>query len=269
MKITVITLFRDSEKKLNAYFKRLEAFERRYEMEYYFYENDSKDNTRKIITEWMKKRKGRFIYEDLNTPSFGHITNKERMELLTQYRNTILNKAKPLTSDYTLLLDSDIDYKSDIIKKYLKRIKDDIVMCTPFIKQNIKCYMCNCGQPSYYDCFALKDKDNNNGLLTACNPFLTEKDRQQWDRKEPVEVNAAFGGIALIKTAVLNEVEWATTGGCEHWLFCEAVRKYGKILVIPTIEAFTEVKEWAPQPQQMALQHQLIDDPWARMIANL
>lgn len=269
MKLTVITLFRDNAKKLPAYFKRLEALERRYEMEYYFYENDSEDETRKLLTEWMDGRKGHFIYEDLNTPSFGHTTTKERMVLMTQYRNTILNKAKPLISEYTFLLDSDIDYSKNIIKKYLRHMKNDVVMCTPFVKQNIKCFMCNCGRLSYFDCYALKDTQNNMGLLTSCNPFTDEADRKKWDNNQPVEVNSAFGGAALIKTAVLNEVEWATIGGCEHWLFCEAVRKYGKILVIPAIEARTEVKPWEPQPEQMQMQHKMLKDPWIRMMANL
>ncbi len=269
MKITVISLFRDSEKNLNKYFKRLEALEKRYEMEYYFYENDSKDNTEELLETWLNNRKGKLISEILNAPTFGHVTQKERMERMTYYRNTILMTAKPLMSDYAFLLDSDIDYAADIIKQYIKRMKGDVVMCTPFVEQNIKCYMCNCGKPSYYDCYALKDKDNNSGLLTSCNPFLIESDRKKWVNNEPIEVNSAFGGAALIKTAILNEIEWATQGGCEHWLFCEAVRKYGKILVIPSIKTSTVVKPWQPQPQQMAIQHQLIEDSWSRLIINL
>ena len=269
MKLTVISLFRDSAKKIPDCLKRLEALEKRYEIEYYFYENDSKDNTVELLKKWLTDREGKLITEVLNAPSFGHITPKERMERMTYYRNTILNKAKPLTSDYALLLDSDIKYSKDIIKKYLRHMKNDVVMCTPFIKQNIKCHMCNCGRPSYYDCFALIDKENNQGLLTSCNPFLIESDHKKWDNNQPVEVNSAFGGVVLIKTAILNEIEWATTGGCEHWLFCEAVRKYGKILVIPAIEAFTQVKEWTPQPDQMKMQHRLLADPWSRLVANL
>ena len=102
------------------------------------------------------------------------------MTLMAQYRNTLLSESKPLKSNYTFLLDSDIEYSDNIIEKYLKFIKGDVVMCTPFIKQNIRCYMCDCGKPSYYDCYALKDKENNLGLLTSCNPFLTEADREAW-----------------------------------------------------------------------------------------
>ena len=115
MKLSVISLFRNSEKFLERLFTKLETIEKDYEVEYFFYENDSKDDTRKLITEWMEGRKGQFIYEDINTPTFGHTIEVERMKLMTQYRNKILGAAKPMDSDYTLLIDSDVDFSSRIV----------------------------------------------------------------------------------------------------------------------------------------------------------
>lgn len=277
MKLTVISLFRDSEKFLDRLFKKLEAIERKYETEYFFYENDSKDNTRSLIKEWMKERKGQFIYEDINTPSFGHVTDKARMDLMVQYRNKILSTAKPLDSDYTLLIDSDVDFPNHIVKDYLPYFNDkvagmnnkNVVMCTPNIKQNINCVMGEPKELSYYDSFALKDTKNNKGMLLSSNPFWEKKDRELWKNKTPVKVHSAFGGVAMIKSDVLNEVEWATQGGCEHWMFCERVRKHGDIIVIPSIEVYTEVTPWTPDPRLMEMQQRLLTDPWARLAANL
>ena len=277
MKLTVISLFRDSEKFLDRVFKKLEAIEKSYEVEYFFYENDSKDNTRSLIKEWIKERKGQFIYEDINTPSFGHVTDKARMDLMVQYRNKILNAAKPLDSDYTLLIDSDVDFPNHIAKDYLPYFNNkvagmnnkNVVMCTPNIKQNINCVMGEPRELSYYDSFALKDTKNNKGMLLSSNPFWEKEDRTLWKNKNPVKVHSAFGGVAMIKSEVLNKVEWATMGGCEHWMFCEKVRDYGDIIVIPTIEVYTEVTPWTPDPRLMEMQFRLLSDPWARLAANL
>ena len=269
MKLTIISLFRDSEKFLSSLFTKLETIEKTNEVEYFFYENDSKDKTRQLIQEWMKDREGQFIYEDINTPSFGHVTDKARMDLMVYYRNKVLNTAKPLVSDYTLLIDSDVDFSSHIVKDYLPFFNNDIAMCTPNIKQNINCVMGEPKELSYYDSFALKDIKNNKGMLLSSNPFWEKEDRSLWKNKKPVKVNSAFGGVAMIKSDVLNEVEWATQGGCEHWMFCENVRKHGDIIVIPTIEVYTEVTPWTPDPRLMEMQHRLLSDPWARLAANL
>ena len=60
-----------------------------------------------------------------------------------------------------------------------------------------------------------------------------------------------------------------TMGGCEHWMFCEKVRTYGDIIVIPTIEAYTEVTPWTPDPRLIEMQRRLLSDPWARLAQNL
>jgi hypothetical protein len=89
------------------------------------------------------------------------------MKLMTQYRNKILGAAKPMDSDYTLLIDSDVDFSSRIVKDYLPFFDDNVVMCTPNIKQNINCIMGNPKELSYYDSFALKDTKNSKALYSC------------------------------------------------------------------------------------------------------
>jgi len=282
MKITVMCLFRNSEKGLPKLFSRLKKLEKKYEMEYYFYENDSTDNTVKELEIWMLTRKGKVISEILDAPTFGHTPDEERMKMMTYYRNKLLNGIKPIDSDFCFIIDSDVDFNENIIDDYLKYMKDDVAMCTPFVKQNIKCNMCMCGKQTYYDTFAIQDKDNNEGLLLSCNPFQRKEDRQSWKNLEPVVVNSAFGGAALVRTEAVNNTEWATKrkesafdikgrmmGSCEHWAFCKGVSKYGKILVIPTISTFVKMKEWSLQPALKDLQLRIIEDPWQRWAANL
>lgn len=276
IKISVISLFRNSEKFLPRLFDKLETLEKKYEMDFYFYENDSTDKTREKLAEWMKERRGQFIYEDINTPVFGHVTDKARMDLMVRYRNTILEAARPLKSEYTLMIDSDVDFSSKIVKDYLPFFKKKtgilsapVVMCTPFIKQNIKCVMGEPTQLSYFDSFALKDMKGNKGMLLSSNPFWEKEDRELWKEGKPVEVHSAFGGVAMIRSETLNKVKWSTIGGCEHWLFCEEVRRYGKILAVPTVDVYTEVNHWVPDQRLIDVQRKLLSDPWARLAANL
>ena len=237
MKITIISIFRDSEPTIQNCLKQLDELEKNTKatFEYFFYENDSKDKTKEILNKWMDNKKGKLICENINTPRFGSVVKKERFSLLAQYRNRLLKAGKPFDSDYALILDSDVLFPNNIIEQYLKYMKENVVMITPNILQNIKCKMFNKNNDSYYDCLALRDKKQREGMVWVCNPFFDKNDRETWDRGDPVEVFSAFGGIPIIKSEVLNKVEWSTDGDIEHRNFCRDVGKYGKILVIPNI----------------------------------
>lgn len=250
MKVSILSLFRDSEDYLPEALASLEALEQQcsaHEFEYFFYENDSNDNTVKILTEWMGSRGGNLTTEDLGKAKFSQTTDIERMTDLVYYRNTLLATATPLSSDYCILLDSDVSFKPNIISSYISIFNDaefsDVAMITPNILQNIKCKMFDSSKDSYYDSWALVDRFNNHGMTWASNPFFNEEDRNRWDKGIPVYVNSAFGGVPIIKTDVLNKVKWSTEGGCEHWNFCRDVRLHGDILVAPTIQVSVEISQ--------------------------
>jgi len=286
MKISVISLWRNSSTYIDEALKRLEGLEKKYDMDYYFYENDSEDDTRERLEQWLHTRHGSLISETLSTQHYGPVPDATRIHNFVKYRNTILTKAKPLKSDYTLLLDSDVSYNNRLIKDSLKYMTDDVAMVTPNILQNLKCEMCNCKKLSYYDSFALKDKTNQQGLTWSCNPFVEPNDRMKWKGGKPVEVNSAFGGAPLIKTSILNKpsVVWSVNHsqrgikvantkervGCEHWDFCEYIREFGKILVVPSIKVSTIVNHnLTVNPAFIEQQKKIIKDPWYRLVANL
>lgn len=237
MKISIMSLFRDSEKYISRFFDNLETimFNTNAEFEFFFYENDSKDNTRNIIKNWMNNKEGIFIYEDINTPKFSSVSSIDRFKLMTYYRNKLLFECKPILSDYTLILDSDVILDIDIINKYMDYMDNDVAMLTSNTIQNINCKMTNNGKPSYYDSIILYDSAGNHCMTWASNPFYRKSDRDLWDNNLPVEVNRAFAGAAFIKSKILNLVCWDTRGDVEHIIFCDMIRNYGKILCIPTI----------------------------------
>ena len=116
-------------------------------------------------------------------------------------------------------------------------------MYTPYISQNIKCKVCNCGKDSYYDVAALYDKWNVRGIIWSCNPFMNIFDRQLLINNQPVEVNSSFGGFVFLKSFPLNFCNWRSDGDIEHVLFCEEIRKYGKIKLYPDIKVKVELNK--------------------------
>lgn len=240
MKITVISLFRDSEEYIHNCLSRLDNLETMTDasFEYFFYENDSIDNTKSILEEWIKNKQGKLLSETLNFPSFSHVISSDRFQLMAHYRNKILSIAKPLKTDFTVILDSDIIFSSNIVNKYLPHFDDlSVVMVTSNTTQNIPCQMTKSNKSSYYDSLALIDTSGNQCMTWASNPFYKKKDRENWENGKPVSVSAAFAGIPMIRSSILNKVGWRSSGNLEHWQFCDQVNKHGKILAIPDILA--------------------------------
>lgn len=243
-KISVLSMFRDSEQYLSETFERLEALEQNtqgFSFEYFFYENDSTDNTVSILSEWMLSKNGFVQSEVLGRPKFSQSTSADRQFLMSDYRNRLLESCKPLDSAYSLLLDSDVSFSDSLINCYLQYFDDNVAMTTPNILQNIKCKMFDSSKDSYYDSWALIDTDGRLSMTWSSNPFYGTADREKWDKGEAVTVNSAFGGCPLIRSKVLNEIRWDTQGGCEHWHFCEMIRNHGSIIVVPTIIARVEI----------------------------
>ena len=246
MKISVMSLFRNSEETIHSCLERLEKLENftNASFEYFFYENDSTDRTLDILKTWMISKVGNVFSEKLNAPKFGSVTSEQRVQLMAYYRNKLLNSFKPLDSDFTVIFDSDVIFQEDIINKYLTYFSQDVAMLTPNIKQNIKCKMCNCGKDSYYDSWALIDRLGNFCMTWSHNPFYHQEDRDRWENGVPVQVYTAFGGFCIVKSQYLNQCNWAVNKGtCEHWGLCHSLNNYGKILAIPDIETSVHIPQ--------------------------
>jgi hypothetical protein len=109
----------------------------------------------------------------------------------------------------------------------------------------------------YYDSLALitendinYEKTGNSCIFSKCtrckiyrninNINIPENELLQ--PKNVVNVKSAFGGFALIKTSIYNIVDWGESV-CEYHSFCENVRKFGNIIIDPTIKFFTTNKK--------------------------
>ena len=276
LQVSVFGLWRNAEKHIEKTLAQLEALEVKHDLSYYFYENDSTDNTPSILKKWMKSRKGKFSSDKLGDDFF---TNKDgggrlilRMRRMSHYRNLMLQLGldDKVDTEWSLVLDTDIEFDENIIDDYLKYHYEGVVMMTPCIEQTIKCHICNppCNKLSYYDSWALRTKESPFRSVTfGCNPFWEKDNREKYKKGEAVEVECAFGGIALIKTSSLVQSKWDTTGDCEHVMFAEGIRKTGKIIVCPKVKAYTRVEGVEVDPAQTEFQRRCINDVWAHKAA--
>lgn len=246
MKISVIGLWRDAEKYISESLKNIESLSSvpNTDFDFYFYENDSEDNTKDILNKWISDKNGKVWSETLNFPKYGSVINIQRLVLLSHYRNKLLSMINETDSDYTLMIDTDISFKTEDLLELLNSMQeiDTSVMTVANIRQpQIPDLMLNETSDSFYDVFALRDKYNNGGLYFTDCPLILKEDRDKWQNQEPIRILAGFSGFSLIKTEVLKKCKWSTSSHSEHINFCLDVNRYGEIYIIPKSKPTTQV----------------------------
>tara|TARA_B100000131_G_C18116713_1_gene611525 strand:- start:1519 stop:2325 length:807 start_codon:yes stop_codon:yes gene_type:complete len=242
--IAVYSLWRDSEPHIDRTLKQFEDLESLdYEFEYYFYENDSEDNTASILIDWTSSREGNLLTERINTKKFGRTTDMERMKTMCDLRNRCRNLVLGSQSKYTVLIDSDIIFNKENLLKHIETIEslDDAAMVTPNIRQNIPDFVYGLTEDSYYDVYPLFDRFGSQGLYWTDCPLQNGIDRMNWSLGKPIKCNSAFGGFSLIKTDILKKVKWSTDGACDHVNFCKEVNEFGSIYIDPLNKVFANI----------------------------
>ena len=121
IKISVFSLFRDSEKHIKKLLSMLDSIESCTDasFEYFFYENDSKDNTLQILNKWLKTKTNKILSEKLNATKFGSTLHAERMIHMSRIGNKMLDLGKDSDSDYSIILDSDLSFYKNIVNDFL------------------------------------------------------------------------------------------------------------------------------------------------------
>ena len=142
--ISVILAIKNGEeyiKYLDHQFDKIELlYKEKYEFEYFILENNSTDKTKDYIRQFFfnRCRKGNFFMEDLNNNlNFSKEINKTRGEYMAFLRNKLKKCHGTLNSDYTLLIDCDIIFSSNIIEKMINIFNEYVYYVGPSDK-NIK-----------------------------------------------------------------------------------------------------------------------------------
>jgi len=126
MKILICTIMRDNEKFLPRYFSQLKSFVTKLSDKHTFYlsiyENDSKDNTARMLREENYSLFPRYsVISGLkNTKKFGSVVAEERVKNLAHARNNaMLVDDMYKDVDYIMFIDSDIEYQDEFIYQLL------------------------------------------------------------------------------------------------------------------------------------------------------
>ena len=258
--ISVILLIRDGETYLQYIDKQFLKIENEYKnsikLEYYIYENNSTDETKREIPIFLKNRNGKYLSETITDSKMLSGISSHRGEKMAQLRNNLKKFHGILQSDYVLLLDCDVVFLENTIVKMISDITtiQNTVMVTPY---------CICwdwytqyNDPNhYYDSFAFitntnicfEDNDNT-CMFDNCDKCKKKRNGKNikltslLSNKNITNVKSAFGGFTILKTDVYNKVTWGNTL-CEHHSFCSNVRKYGNIIINPNIKTVTTIPE--------------------------
>lgn len=270
MRISIFSLFRDSEDYIKRALKQFEDLESNTDAEfsYFFYENDSIDKTPSILKKWMKKRSGALKCDKINNQSFGSDLRPERMIHLAKCRNEMQSLDESKDSDFSLIIDSDIIFDKNLVNDFLKFTDLNFSMLTSNIRQNVPCKMGSGKSDSYYDSSILFDKDGIPCMTWSYNPFYNNEDRSRFEEGEPVAVSSAFGSCAFVPTNYFHKVKWNSNGESEHLSLCRSLNKYGKIFVIPTIQPRVEVENQNfPQANDVVrIQKLMLSSKWNRFL---
>lgn len=194
------------------------------------YENDSTDNTKSILEIAHKKYNLYYVSENLDTKQYGPVKVRERIKLLSSYRNKCINKINELVAnnninpDYIVVIDLDF-------KEYYN---EGIIHSLGWMNENPQTKACagNSFEPKTfgnypitwnYDSWAFRlnwweDLQNYN------NPN-THQDLMYWFGlwippvgSDPIKVNSAFGGSCIYKSNYYLNSKYDSYD-CEHVCF--------------------------------------------------
>ena len=262
--ISVILLVKNNFEWLKYLDHKFSIIEKHYKdlfnFEFYIFENNSDDNSNDYIKKiFMINRKGKFFSynfskKELEKNKFIDNISIDRGNYMAMLRNKLKDYHGKLSTKFSVILDSDIYFDFNIFFKMIEKLNTkNIVMVTPFVTDFTDTI--DGGYTHYYDTLALKTKNNIDFkkigtlcLFKQCNKcrklrefrniILNNDDLLDINGNNGtnlIEVESAFGGFVMLETNIYNKCRWGE-GICEHFYFCNQVRKYGNIVIATDVK---------------------------------
>jgi glycosyltransferase involved in cell wall biosynthesis len=260
--IAVMLWYRDNAEYLKKFmvpfFSRVEQLYPTTTFHYFIMENDSKDDTKEVLEEFMKGRKGVLIMENIGDEFEKHGVGRGRIQRITNVRNYLLNKVRGKLSEFkwVLFLDSEV---------YIDELNIKFLLDKNPSSQNVGVLTCNSIQVHnpehpehpdedewqsydetpkdddhtfmhYYDTFAFVDTQDMSHY-PSCVSSSCISDTCISHRPERMafdslfDVRSAWGGCVMIKANLLMHprVQWKTFtindkySVCEHVYLCDSI----------------------------------------------
>lgn len=175
---------------------------------YYFYENDSTDNTVSLFRQFLE-----LDSEKLETGKLYDKSLQRRINM-ARARNKYLVQAKEAKADYTIVIDTDVHggYSYDGIANSIS-YGYDVITSNGLIYEN--------NTRLFYDTWAYRKFNNENDLGEI--PNLLKLDRGD----APIRVFSGFGGMAVYNQSIQHPGLSYTSEDCDHVTLHKQMRKVG------------------------------------------
>jgi len=245
-KIVICCLARNVEKELIKNISKLERTGTMFqEYKIILFENDSNDDTRNILKQWVHKNSNVILLDCPETSNcklkekkmydIGALSD-ERLDKMSIFRNKYLNHVKQNFShfDYMLVMDIDIQgpYDDNGILHSLSYPKFDMI-CTNGLMPGLA------GLFHFaYDSLAFKDikdtsRTKNNTRNYIFYNLLKMNQQILTSRGKLIPVKSAFNGMALYNMNSIKESNYHGNLGCEHVGFHDSMiqNNHGNIYI--------------------------------------
>lgn len=258
----ILLICRNNERYFKTLFPKIINELREFDYRCFIYENNSDDNTKKILEQIKAKHNNIFIKVENNYRDRNRYINicRARNSMLAFYKQHLNPKYKNV-----ILLDTNILFTKNTLFnlfKYKDLIKEG-VMFLPFTKYILENNLGNKGinKEYYYDLLALNYGDyfmiENSGQLTfdELKFKLVNKYKKIVNGKisysnkiisnNVLELETGSGGLMLLNRDVYIKYGWHLIRSpliknknispnivCEHWNFCQNITEHGKIILV-------------------------------------
>lgn len=199
------------------------------------FENDSSDNTRRLLTQ-VEKVHLVPCSEDLQCKlneksaiSHGSLSEK-RMMKMTEYRNRLLSYIKYRFSDYDCICMTDLDIDGPIDIRGLAHSFGLYDTWDTISAYGLSGMTLTLGITFYYDSFAYKDEHLDVGISNSHRLPIFLKTKMYNVGDAPYRVHSGFCGLALYTMDAIRNVDYTPTDGeykCEHITFHKNMMKQG------------------------------------------
>jgi hypothetical protein len=177
----------------------------------FIYENDSKDNTKKILDNWVKYQYNTvFLSEKLDTDHKQDKSLRRRINMANA-RNTYLEHEVP--ADIMIVLDLDLYGFS------IEGILHSLSYYTPKTIIGSNSIVYQDGVRLFYDSWALRYLNSWDDLGDTPNTLILNRG------EKIIEVNSCFGGCAIYPYDVTKHARYEYYD-CDHVTFHKTLKKY-------------------------------------------
>lgn len=256
-RVNVFNMFRNNEDYLSKFYiptmLKIEARHPNCRFVYHICESGSDDNTKRLLLQFIKSKdpESRLYFDEhrsyVNKQSG---KNYARIETLSEIRNRLVARSRPLKGRWSLFIDSNIYFKENVLERLFKECSptdNGIGMLCPYTQQLMIPEihkLPNLTKPSlighYYDTYSLYNAKRQSywpycgfAKCTMCKDVV-KYDREPIPKESMSDVASCFSGFALIHNDPLNDarVVWTSVnydmekdeGICEHVMFCHMLR---------------------------------------------